>query len=672
MPQKKASQKIQDKIIALRQEINHHNRQYYVLAQPEIDDQTYDALYKALNELEGQYPDCITFDSPTQRVGGEPLDGFKSVRHEEVMLSLDNTYDIEELAEWDQRVRKSLPKEDIAYSVELKIDGVAIALQFENRQLVSAVTRGDGTMGDDVTENIKTIRSLPLQLLDTAPKSPMSIRGEVYLSREAFQKLNQLKEEAGEKLFVNPRNAAAGSLKLLDSRQTAQRPLTLFLYGADSKTAAALGTQSQMLGQFDAWGMPVNSQRCVCTDLKSIQTFLETWDKKRYSLPYDIDGLVIKVENVDQQKRLGNTSKSPRWAIAYKYAAEQAQTKLHQISVQVGRTGVLTPVAELEPVFLAGSTISRATLHNAEDLARKDVRAGDWVVIEKAGEVIPRVVAPIKEKRVGALKKFIMPKACPVCSSQIAKIDEEVAYRCVNPACPAQVKGRLLHFAQRGGMDIEGLGESLVEQLVETGLVLDYGDLYTLQLEQLIPLERMAEKSAENLLQGIEASKARSLGKLIFALGIPLVGAHAGEVLAGAFENLDQLRQTDIETLEKLHEIGPKVAKSLHDFFQHKETMLVIEKIQQAGVNITRLEGEAKQEGVFSGKTFVFTGELIQLTRSQAQTEVKNRGGKASGSVSKKTDYVVTGPGAGSKLEKAKKLGVEILDENEFMKMLSS
>ncbi|MEW6516504.1 MAG: NAD-dependent DNA ligase LigA [candidate division FCPU426 bacterium] len=654
----------------LRRELNRHNRLYYVLAEPEISDAEYDRLYRRLQELEARYPALIAPDSPTQRVGGEPVDGFAPVRHAEPMLSLDNTYSIEDLSEWDERVRKALPGEPVAYTVELKIDGVAVALAYRNRRFTLGSTRGDGVIGDDITRNVRTLRSLPLTLEPQAPAQDVSVRGEVFLPKKAFQELNREKEEAGEKVFANPRNAAAGSLKLLDPVQTAQRPLALFVYAVDEKTGARLKTQSGVLDSLAAWGLPVNPHRARCQDLEAVKRFLQTWESRRHQLPFEIDGLVVKVDDLDQQKRLGATSKSPRWSIAYKYAAEQAKTRLLTIKIQVGRTGVLTPVAELEPVFLAGTTVSRASLHNEEDVTRKDIREGDLVVIEKAGEIIPQVVGPVTEARTGQERKFQMPSACPACGSETVKLEDEVAWRCLNPACPAQLKGTIRHFAQRGAMDIEGLGEALVDQLVEKQLVRDYGDLYCLTADQLVPLERMAEKSAENLVAALQASKQRPLGRLIYALGIPLVGEHAGEVLAAYYPGLSALADAQPEVLQEIHEIGPKVAASIHAFFSRPETRAVVAKLEKAGVNLRQLPEEKAVQGEFSGKIFVFTGELETLTRSQAEARVKSKGGRPAGSVSKNTDYVVAGPGAGSKLDKAKKLGIPVLSEKEFLKLV--
>jgi DNA ligase (NAD+) len=555
--------------------------------------------------------------------------------------------------------------------VELKIDGVAVSLNYHNHTLAQGATRGDGETGDDVTANLKTLRRLPPALSGKAP-ADVTLRGEVYLPKAAFADLNAQKSAAGEKPFANPRNAAAGSLKLLDPGQTRRRPLEAFFYGMDAQNAADLKTQKNMLKALETWGLPVNPHRQLCRSLDEIMAFSKTWETQRHELPYETDGLVIKVNAFEQQARLGATSKSPRWAIAYKYSAEQAQTRLLGIRVQVGRTGVLTPVADLEPVFLAGSTIARATLHNEDDLERKDIREGDLVTIEKAGEVIPYVVGPVAVARTGQEKKFKMPKACPVCASRVAQLEGEVATRCLNPGCPAQVKGRLLHFGSRAGMDIEGLGDALVEQLVDLGLVKDYGDVYALSVETLIPLERMAEKSAENLVAAVAASKRRTLGRLIYSLGILQVGEHTGEILASHFESLEALAQAPVEELTGIHEVGPVVAESLHDFFTLPETKAVMKKLKQAGVNLQRLPEEVRAVGPLSGKTFVFTGELEHFTRPQAEARVKALGARAAGSVSAKTDYVVAGADAGAKLAKARKLGVTVLTEKEFQRLIES
>jgi DNA ligase (NAD+) len=663
---------VKKEIEKLRRELEQHNRLYYIQARPEISDMEYDRLYRRLVELESAHPDLIEPDSPTQRVGGAPLSEFASVKHAEPMLSLDNTYSAEDITEWVARVQKGLPDEPVTFMAELKIDGVAVSLTYAKRKLFQGATRGDGVTGDDITENLKTLRSLPWELNTPAPVGAVTIRGEVFFPKAAFLALNEQKLAAEEKPFANPRNAAAGSLKLLDSRQTRQRPLAAFFYGLDAKNSEPLKTQKQMLEALDDWGLPVNPDRKFCRNVDEIMQFSQEWEDKRHGLPYEIDGLVIKVNDFDQQRRLGLTSKSPRWAIAFKYSAAQARTRLLNISVQVGRTGVLTPVANLEPVYLAGSTIARATLHNVEDMERKDIREGDTVIIEKAGEVIPYVVGSVPEARTGAEKKFEMPSQCTVCGSEVVKTEGEVALRCINSACPAQLKGRLLHYASRGGMDIEGLGDALVEQLVDKDMVKDYGDLYTLTAGQLIPMERMAEKSAENLLAALEQSKHRTLGRLIHALGIPQVGEHTGEVLASQFENLEALSKAPVEDLTQIHEVGPVVAQSLHDFFALPETKAVLKKIKRAGVNLQRLPEEVRSEGALTGKTFVFTGEMVNFTRGQAEARVKALGGRASGSVSAKTDYVVAGNDAGSKLDKARKLGVKVLEEDEFRKMIES
>ncbi len=669
MSRSPANPKIAERIRRLRETLNRHNYLYYVLAQPEISDEKYDRLYRSLRDLEEKYPQYVTPDSPTQRVGGEPLKEFASVRHAEPMLSLDNTYSSEEVEEWFARVRKNLPDEPVLLMAELKIDGVAVALKYRHRRFHQGATRGDGLVGDDVSENLKTLRALPLSLQPAAPAQEVTVRGEVFLPKAALVALNEQKEAAGEKPFANPRNAAAGSLKLLDPKLTRQRPLALFCYAVDGPTASRWKSQQALLAALEKWGLPVNPHRRLCRGLEEVMAFSREWQEKRHGLPYEIDGLVVKVDDFDQQRRLGATSKSPRWAIAFKYRAEQAQSRLQRILVQVGRTGVLTPVAELEPVHLAGSTIARATLHNEEDLARKDIREGDLVVVEKAGEVIPQVVRPVLSARTGAEKIFQMPAACPSCGGRVVKLEGEVARRCLNPACPAQVKGRLLHFASRGAMDIEGLGEALVDQLVDQGLVKDYGDLYALSAERLVPLERMAEKSADNLLQSLAASKGRTLSRLIYALGIPQVGEHSAEILAASFPLLDDLEQATPEQLQGLQEIGPKVAQSIENFFRLPETKAVLKKLHRAGVNTRRLAGEQPKSGKLSGQTFVFTGELQGYTRAEAEGQVKSLGGRVSGSVSAKTSYVVAGEAPGSKLARARKLGVKVLSEREFKQL---
>jgi DNA ligase (NAD+) len=670
MPDARPSVKIKAEAARLRRDIDRHNRLYYVQNQPEISDPAYDRLYRRLLDLEAKYPELRTDDSPTQRVGGEALKEFQTVRHPEPMLSLDNTYSADEVAEWVARVQRQLPGETVGFAVELKIDGVSVSARYADRRFVQGATRGDGVFGDDITENLKTVRSLPRQLDDGAPQGELFARGEVFLPKAALAALNEQKQAAGEKVFANPRNAAAGSLKLLDPRQAAQRPLALFFYALNSQAAAPLKTQSTLLAAFEAWGLPVNPHRCACGSLQDILDFAREWEEKRHALPYEIDGLVIKVDDFDQQSRLGATSKSPRWSIAYKYSASRAQTRLLDIAVQVGRTGVLTPVAVLAPVHLAGSTISRATLHNEEDVQRKDIRLGDLVILEKAGEVIPRVVEPVKSARTGQEKKFHMPGRCPVCGSEVVKLAGEVATRCVNPSCAAQIKRGLGHFGSRDAMDIEGLGEALVNQLVDTGLVKDFGDLYRLTADQLAPLERMAEKSAENLLRAVAESKQRTLARLIYALGIPQVGEHSAEVLAAEFPDIDALAAAGVDALDAIREVGPKVADAIHQFFRQTGTKAVLQKLKKAGVNTVRRPEEKKAGGKFTGQTFVFTGELTGFTRSQAESRVKALGGRVSNSVSKQTTAVVAGADPGSKLDKARKLGVTVLNEQEFRKRI--
>ncbi len=670
MAGKKVPLTVRKQVGKLKEELHRHNRLYYVVAQPEISDQDYDRLYQQLQQLEQAYPELITPDSPTQRVGGEPIAGFEQVKHRQPMLSLENTYSEEELQEWIDRVEKGLGQERVAYTVELKIDGVAISVTYQDHKFVQAVTRGDGERGDDVTQNLRTIKSLPFKLEPHAPLGTVEIRGEVFMPRQDFLNFNQRQEAVGEKTFANPRNATAGSLKLLDSRITAQRALAITFYSADDRVMRQVKEQSTLLDLLEQWGLPVNREHRLCHSAQEILAFAHIWETRRHELAFDIDGLVVKVNRVDQQQRLGFTSKTPRWAIAYKYAAAQAETQLRKITIQVGRTGVLTPVAELEPVFLAGTTVARATLHNEEDIERKDIREGDQVIVEKAGEIIPQVVEPVLSKRKGPLKKFKMPDHCPVCSSQVIKLEGEVAHRCINPGCPAQVKGSILHFAQRSAMDIDGMGEMLVNQLVDKNMVHDYSELYRLSRDQLAGLERMGIKSADNVLKSLEQSKRRSLGRLLFALGIPMVGEHSAELLAAAFEDIQQVSHASTEDLLAIEEIGPKVASSIEKYFHQKESQDILKRLMQAGVNGKRLPEEIRQSGKLQGKIIVFTGELQNFTRVQARNRVKALGGKAAGSVSAKTDYVVAGEGAGSKLNKARQLGVLIISETEFLKLI--
>ena len=654
----------------LKKEIRRHDRLYYVENRPEIDDSEYDKLMRQLKDLEGQFPDLITPDSPTQRVGGEPTKVFPQVKHLVPMLSMDNTYSPEELKEFDQRVRKNLPGERIEYVVELKFDGVSVSLLYKNSRFMKGATRGDGAIGDDVSNNLKTIRSIPLVLEDEeATPRLFEVRGEVYMRREELLKLNEEKERIGEPLFANPRNAAAGSLKLLDPKIVAERGLDIFIYGIGHCEGKEFKTHDEVLKFLKKIGIKVNKSILLCRSIDEVIDHCNQWEGKRDSLEYDTDGMVIKVNSLDQQRRLGHTSKSPRWMIAYKFPARKVTTKLKDITVQVGRTGALTPVAILEPVHVSGSTVSRATLHNMDEIERLDVRIGDTVILEKGGEIIPKIDSVVKNKRTGKEKKFVLPDSCPVCSSKVLRSPDEVALRCENVACPAQLKMTILHFASHTAMDIEGMGERIVDQMVDKGLLKDYGDIYHLKMNQVAQLERLAEKSASNLMEAVEKSKQNELYRLIFGLGVRHVGVRAARILAENFSSVDTIAEKTAEELQLVPEIGPVMAKSIYNFFRKKENLKVIDKLKDAGVKTAERQ-KIKKETKFSGKIFVFTGTLSKFSREEAQGIVISLGGEASSSVSKNTDFVVSGQDAGSKLEKAKKLGVKIIDEEEFAKMI--
>ena len=663
------------RIAELRDQIRRHDHLYYVEARPEISDFQYDELYKDLRSLEAEHSDLVTPDSPTQRAGGQPLKEFKNVRHTVPMMSLDNTYNIEELREFDARVRKLLPDEKVEYVLEPKIDGVSITVRYEDGQLAVGATRGDGTTGDDITANLKTIRAIPLQLHVKNPPKQLEVRGEAYIPVEDFKKLNAVREKAGEPLFQNPRNTAAGSLKQLDPATVAQRPLQAIFYAVAE--GAEFKKQSEVLEALKKFGFPTHRHWWICKDIEEVIAHANELQKLETKLPFEIDGAVIKVNNLDQWKRLGATAKAPRFAIAYKYSHEQAETKLKDITIQVGRTGTLTPVAELEPVFLAGSTISRATLHNEEEIKRKDIRIGDTVIIEKAGEVIPAVIGYVKEKRPGDAKPFDFHKhihgKCPACGGPIARDPEFVAWRCENIACPAQLKRTIGHFASRGAMDIEGVGEVLVKQLVDKQLVHDVSDIYSLTAEQLAALERMGEKSATNVVSAIAESKERELWRLIHGLGILHVGEGGARKLADHFHDLNALASADIEKLQEAEDVGPVMAQSVHDFFHNPRNQAVLEKLRQTGVRMRQKAEERKQmvAGPFAGKTVVVTGALSKFSRDEAKDALRKAGANVTDSVSKKTDFVIVGEDAGSKLDKARSLGVKTLTEQEFVKMLA-
>jgi len=668
---------IQEKIEELRKRIRYHDYRYYVEARPEISDREYDDLMKKLQQLEEDNPTLKTDDSPTQRVGGKPLDGFETVAHRLPMLSMDNTYSYDELWEFDKRVSKGIDSTEIRYCVEEKIDGVSISLIYEKGKLARALTRGDGMSGDDVTENIRTIKSVPLIIPLDKSKYAMSVpavlevRGEVYLSRKQFDAINKIKEDSGEAVFANPRNACAGSLKLLDSSIVAKRGLSIFLHGKGYTEGKIPETQSAFLTFLNSLGFPINKNHHVCNSIREVISFCDTHHAEVDRLGYDIDGMVVKVDDFNFHSLLGETTKSPRWQIAYKYPAEQAKTILQDIVVQVGRTGVLTPVAVLKPVSLAGSTVSRASLHNQDEIERLDVRIGDVVVVEKSGEIIPKVITVLKEKRKKKLSTFTFPRKCPVCKGAVNRIEGEVALRCMNPDCPAQLKGRIRHFAQRSAMDIQGLGLQLVNQLVEEKLVHTIADLYTLSQDHVASLERMGEKSAENLIKGLEESKKRPLHKVIFGLGIPNVGEHAASLLSGQYKKIEKIAALSIDDLCEIHEIGPIMAKSIVTYFKLKNNRILIEKLKKAGVTLESKEKKinaAKQP--WQGKTFVITGTLDRYSRLEAQAFVKQLGGRVSSSVSKNTFAVIVGTDPGSKYNKARAAGVRIMDEKEFSEII--
>ena len=723
-------------------EIRRHDRAYYVLAQPKISDRDYDRLYHELLDLEKNFPDLATPDSPSRRVGGEPLKEFKPVRHAVPMMSLENTYSQEEVRDFVKRVQKLLPDEKLEWVVEPKVDGVAVSLRYENGVFTTGATRGDGTTGDDITANLKTIRSVPLNLLhvaalgrvpqtsesrarqkdggalpNAATPEVLEVRGEVFLPLAGFEKLNAERKSAGEEMFANPRNAAAGSLKQLDPKIVAKRPLDIILYGIGQIGAPASGparwgllpehavpeagapqSQIELLNWLKSLGFKTPERTWFCKSGDELLAAIGELDKVRKKFAYETDGAVIKLNSFEQQRRVGATAKAPRWAIAYKYAPEQAETKLKAITIQVGRTGALTPVAELEPVFLAGSTISRATLHNEDYIREKDIRIGDTVVIEKAGEVIPAVVSVVLKKRRREEKKFAFPKTCPECGAKVSRStqraadilsadldekngtasetlaarseDEYAIWRCVNPDCPAQVRGRIEHWCSRGAMDIEGGGEVLAALLVKSNLVHDVADLYELKLEAVVALERMGEKSAKNFLDALAASKSRDLWRLLFGLGILHVGAGVAKSLARHFPTLDDIFAANAEQLTEADDIGEVIAQSLVNWHSDTRNQKLIERLREAGLNFnSELYRPAAPAGPFAGKTFVLTGTLPTLKREEATAKIESLGGKVSNSVSKKTDYVLAGEEAGSKLDKAQKLGVKIIGEVEFLRM---
>ncbi len=656
----------------LRDKLRHHEYLYYVQDQPEISDAAYDRLMKRLEELEAAHPKLITPDSPSVRVGGTPREGFRTVQHARPMLSLDNAFSYDQLRDFDRRVRQGIGREKIEYIAEHKFDGLSISLQYVNGGLARGVTRGDGQTGEDVTPNVKTIRSIPLRVEQAALKKlklppNFEVRGEVLMTRKSFEAMNRQQEESGGKIFVNPRNAAAGSVRVLDPSITARRRLEFFAYYLLVDGEVPFAKHSESLQALKQLRFRASEDWKLCDGIEEVFKYCDAWEPKREELPYEIDGVVIKVNSVGIQHELGYTAKAPRWAIAYKYPARQETTVVNDIRVQVGRTGTLTPVAVLEPVQVGGVTVSRSTLHNMDEIERLGVQIGDTVLIERAGEVIPHVLKVTKE---GANRRaFRMPKNCPECGSAIHRAEGEVAYRCVNAACPAKRKESLLHFASRHAMDIDGLGDKIVDQLVDKGMAKDVADLYALKLDDVAELERMGEKSAQNLLDEIAASKKNSLARLIYALGIRMVGERTAQLLADHFSSLNELATAKEEQLFEVGEVGPKVAAAIAEFFSEPANRQIIKKLEKAGVRPTAEKRVVKSQKL-AGKSFVFTGGLANRSREDAGKLVMQHGGKVSGSVSKKTDYVVVGTEPGSKYDKAKSLGVPILTEAEFEKLL--
>jgi DNA ligase (NAD+) len=655
----------------LRDRLNYHSHRYYVLDAPEISDAEFDALMRRLQAIETTYPELVIPDSPTQRVGGAPAEGFGRVAHPTPLFSLANALSLDELKAFDARVRNGLGADKVEYVVELKIDGLAVNLIYEDGKLVRAATRGDGQYGEDVTANVRTIRAVPLVLHGEYPRR-IEVRGEIYLPRREFERINRSREAAEEPLFANPRNAAAGSLRQLDPRVTAERALDIFVYGVGVREGAELATHAGTLAYLAGLGFKTNPHYRVFPSIEEVAAYCESWADKRDDLAYDIDGLVIKVNSLADQAALGFTAKDPRWAIAFKFPAEQAVTVVEDIIVSVGRTGVLTPTAVLKPVRLAGSTVSRATLHNEDYIRDKDVRIGDTVVVHKAGEIIPEVVTVLAERRTGAERTFALPAECPECGSAVARQPGEAAHKCTNPSCPAILREGLFHFVSRDAMDIDGLGPAVVTALLAAGLVKDAADLYSLTKEQVLPLERMGEKSAQNLIAAIDKSRQAGLARLLFALGIRFVGVKAAGILARRFGDIDRIAEATAEELTVIEEIGPKIAGSVVNWFAAPANLALIDKFRRAGVKLTADMAETAGPRPFAGKTFVLTGTLAAMTRDEATARIEALGGKVAGSVSKKTDYVVAGEAAGSKLDKARQLNVTVLDEAAFGQLLSS
>jgi DNA ligase (NAD+) len=650
----------------LRKLIEDANRAYYQEAQPFISDLEFDQALKELHKLESEF-DLDVQGSPSQRVGEQPSSEFTNVEHPQPMLSLDNTYNEDELRDFDRRVRDILGDIEYTYAVEMKFDGASIRLRYENGSFALGATRGDGTTGDEITQNLKTISDIPLKV-DTEIEL-LEIRGEAYMEKEAFVRLNEYRDEQGLQPFANPRNSTAGSLKMQDPREVARRPIRFFAFDLLLEDQTEYPTQKSKMDLLRDLGFPVSKNFKVCQSIDEIFGVIDEWDELRHQLPYEIDGVVIKVNEDRYRDELGYTSKAPRWAIAYKFEAEQASTLLESITLQVGRLGKITPVAELKAVQLAGTTVKRASLHNEDEILRKDIRPGDTVVIEKAGEIIPQVLSVVNPAREDRPPSFSMPENCPACNEKLEKLDDEVAWRCINPQCPPQVRERIKHFASRDAMDIDGLGEAIVEQLIDADLITTYADLYKLDKEDLIPLERMAEKSAKNLVQAIQNSKQQPLERLIYAIGIRFVGKTVAKDLASNFKSMDALMNASEEAMTQVDSIGPKIAESVKLFFNHEKNIQLIEQLRKAGLNFEMSESDVVSS-VLENKKFVLTGSLPSLTRKEATELIEKHGGKTSSSVSSNTDFLLAGESAGSKLNKAQKLGIPVIDEEKFMDMI--
>jgi DNA ligase (NAD+) len=662
--------KARERVEELRRQLNYHNYRYYVLDSPEISDAAYDELLRELQAVEEKHPALVTPDSPTQRVGAPPLDEFATVGHRVPMLSLANAFDQDELRAFDERIKRHLsmpPEEPIDYLADLKVDGLAVSLTYEDGVFTRGATRGDGTTGEDTTVNLRTVRAIPLRMLTNDPPPLVEVRGEVYLDRREFARINREREEAGEPLFANPRNAAAGSVRQLDSSITARRRLDIIIYGVGAAEGLSFDRHSDLLDHLERAGFRASPQRRLCRGLSEAAAYCEEWQQRHAGLSYGADGVVVKVDSLALQRELGQVSRSPRWAVAYKFPPEEQTTVVKEIMVSVGRTGALTPVAVMEPVVVSGSSVQMATLHNEDEVARKDVRAGDTVVIRKAGDVIPEVVSVITSKRTGKERKFRMPDTCPVCGADAVRPEGEAVRRCTGIACPAQVHGRVQHFFSRGGVDAEGLGPKIILQLLQRGLVKDPADFYFLTKEQVLTLDRMGDKLAQNILDAIATAKHPPLARIIYGLGIRHVGDHVADVLAERFGTLDRLASASEEELAETPEIGPVIAEAVAVFFRQQQTRQLLDKLSKAGVVPQQTEAPPT-EGPFAGKTVVFTGALT-MPRSEAEGIVKSQGGRAASSVSKSTDYVVAGESPGSKYDKAQQLGIPILTEEEFRRM---